>query len=93
MAVGDLEGKIGEVAGQLRMLVPTLEALGNKVGSLGERVAALQENLKGAWEEIGELKKKADSGANRWWQAALMLVSAVIGGIVAYFVARLTGKA
>ena len=39
MAVGDLEGKIGELNGQLRTLAPILDGVGTKVSGLAEKVA------------------------------------------------------
>lgn len=89
MAVGDLEGKIGELNGQLRVLAPVLDELGKKVFAISERLATLQENLKSAWHEIREIKKRADGGSSRWWQVGLSVISAVIGAVVTLVVAKL----
>lgn len=89
MAVGDLDGKIGELNGQLRTLAPILEALGQKVSGIAEKLAAQQENLKSAWHEIREIKKRADGGSNRWWQVGLSLISAVIGVVATLVITKL----
>lgn len=89
MAVGDLEGKIGELNGQLRTLAPILEALGQKVSSIAEKMAGQQENLKSAWHEIREIKKREAGGSSRWWQVGLSLISAVLGAVVTLVVAKL----
>jgi hypothetical protein len=89
MGVGDLEGKIGELNGQLRGLVPTLEALGRKVTELGERAAANKESLRQIWEEIHGIKRREDGGARKWWQVVLALISAVIGAVVTAVVLKL----
>lgn len=89
MAVGDLEGKIGEVNGQLRMLAPILEELGKKVGSIAERLAGQAQSLKSAWHEIEEIKKSQKDGSSRWWQVVLSLISAVIGALVTLGISKL----
>jgi hypothetical protein len=90
MAVGDLEGKIGEVNGQLRLLTPILDNLGTKVSGIAEKMAAQQENLKQVWHEITALKKAQDGGGKKVWQVVLALISAVIGGVVTWGITRLT---
>lgn len=90
MAVGDLEGKIGELNGQLRTLAPILEGVGAKVSTLAERVAAIEQNLKSVWQEIRQIKKDQEGGASKWWQFVLVLISAVVSAGVAYAAARVT---
>lgn len=89
MAVGDLEGKIGEVNGQLRVLAPVLDELGKKVSGMGEKLAAQQENLKSVWHEIREIKKRAAGGSSRWWQVGLSLISAILAAVVTLVIAKL----
>lgn len=90
MAAGDLEGKIGELNGQLRMLAPIMETLGTKVSGMGERLAAIQENLKQVWHEINGIKKREQGGNKKVWDVFMALISAIIGSVVTYFVMKLT---
>lgn len=89
MAVGDLEGKIGELNGQLRTLVPTLEALGRKVTELGERAAANKESMRQIWEEIHGIKRREAGSARKWWEIVLALIAAVIGAVATALVMKL----
>jgi chromosome segregation ATPase len=94
MAVGDLEGKIGEVNGQLRMLTPILDELGKKVSGIAERLSAQAQSLKQVWHEIEELKKAKNEekkeGSGRVWQVVLTVASAVIGALVTLGITKLT---
>lgn len=90
MAVGDLEGKIGELNGQLRMLAPILDELGKKVGSIAERLAAQAQSLKSAWHEIEEIKKSQKDGSNKVWDVAKIVIAAVIGSVITIVVAKLS---
>ena len=84
MAVGDLEGKIGEISGQLKTLAPILEQLGTKLNDTREKLVAQKENLKQVWIEINALKKAQETGANKWWDVLKILLAAVIGGAVTF---------
>lgn len=89
MAVGDLEGKIGELNGQLKMLTPIMEELGRKVGELAERGAANKENVRQIWQEIHDIKRRLDGGGKKWWQILLAVISPVIAAIVTIVVMKL----
>lgn len=84
MAVGDLEGKIGEISGQLKTLAPILEQLGTKLNDTREKLVAQKENLKQVWIEIGALKKAHETGANKWWDVLKIMLAAIIGGAVTF---------
>lgn len=84
MAVGDLEGKIGEISGQLKTLAPILEQLGTKLNDTREKLVAQKENLKQVWIEINALKKAQETGASKWWDVLKILLAAVIGGAVTF---------
>lgn len=84
MAVGDLEGKIGEISGQLKTLAPILEQLGTKLNDTREKLVAQKENLKQVWIEINAIKKAQETGANKWWDVLKILLAAIIGGAVTF---------
>jgi len=88
MAVGDLEGKIGEISGQLKTLAPILEQLGTKLNDTREKLVAQKENLKQVWVEINALKTAqatASAGAQkRWWDVWKILLAAIVGGAVTF---------
>lgn len=88
MAAGELEAKIGELAGQLKMLIPSIEALSKKLGETREILAANQESLKLLWGEIRTIKGQQTTGSKRWWEAGLALISSAAGALATWFVMR-----
>lgn len=89
MAVGDLEGKIGELNGKLALLAPILEGVGKKVSELAEKAAGTKENLRQVWLEISAIKTRQDQGGRKWWEVALALISAVLGAVATALIMKL----
>lgn len=88
MAVGDLEHKIGELAGQLRLLAPALENVATSLGKAREQLAANQENLKQVWIEIEALKARHEKGSKKIWDLVLAFLSAALGAGATWFFTR-----
>lgn len=88
MPPGDLEAKIGELAGQLKMIAPSLDGLANKLAETRETLAENKESLKQLWIEVNALKAAQAAGSRRWWEVVLAFLAAVLGALATWFLAR-----
>lgn len=93
MAPGNLEEKIGDLAGQIKSLAPTLEYLRDRIDEMATNIATANVNIDQLWREIKALKQserdreddtkqQRSEGGRRWWSVILSLISAIIGGLV-----------
>jgi hypothetical protein len=88
MAQGDLEAKVGELSGQLKILTPTLDGLGKKLAETRETLVEHQETVKQLWIEVNALKAAQGAGSRRWWEIVLAFLSAVVGALATWFLAK-----
>lgn len=88
----NLAEKIGELTGQLRLAIPILEDLQKRIHSLeGDRTHAKTslDQLKLAFERLEiQLAKAAAKSSARWWEIAKLVVAALLGAGVSYFLKK-----